>query len=72
MSGKSNWFTSGQVDLKEYLEKVYGFSVARINTLNYEGRKKRAKVPNTPGALLFYRRAGYKKAYVTLKPPETS
>ena len=35
----------------------------QIRTLNYEGRKKRGKHG-------YYRRNDYKKAYVTLDPPE--
>lgn len=36
-----------------------------VRTLNYEGRKKRGKTG-------FYRRADYKKVYVTLKEPASA
>lgn len=51
-------------DIKKTLEQVYGLRVARVDTVNYQGKKKRSK-----DAL--YRRADYKKAYVTLKSSET-
>lgn len=55
-----------QVELKQYLEKVYGLRVKKVNTLNYEGKKKHSSKG-------FYTRTDYKKAYVTLKdPPKTS
>ena len=52
--------TSMQPELKEYLESVYGLSVATVRTLNYEGTKKRSKHG-------FFRRPDYKKVYVTFK-----
>lgn len=48
------------------LESIYGLQVERVNTLNMEGKKKRAR-----GSVAFYRRPDYKKAYVTLKEPVT-
>ena len=51
-----------QLEIKQYLEKVYGLSVAKVRTVNYEGRKKRTKYG-------YYLRPDYKKAYVTLRPP---
>ena len=54
------------MELKQYLEKVYGLRVKKVNTLNYEGKKKRSSKG-------FYTRTDYKKAYVTLKdPPQTN
>jgi large subunit ribosomal protein L23 len=53
-----------QIEIKRVLESLYGLQVAKVNTLNMEGKKKRAK-----GSLAFYRRPDYKKAYVTLKEP---
>jgi large subunit ribosomal protein L23 len=47
-----------QIELRKYLESVYGLSVASLRTLNYEGAKKRGKHG-------FYRRPDYKKVYVT-------
>lgn len=51
-----------QYDIKALLKRVYGLDVARVRTLNVEGKKKR-------GQFGYYRRPDYKKAYVTLRPP---
>ncbi|EIE22294.1 hypothetical protein COCSUDRAFT_55988 [Coccomyxa subellipsoidea C-169] len=51
-----------QLEIKQFLERVYGLKVAAIQTVNYEGKKKRRKTG-------YFLRPGYKKAYVTLKPP---
>ena len=51
-----------QLEIRQYLERVYGLDVAKVRTLNYEGKKKQGKYG-------FYRRSDYKKAYVTLRPP---
>lgn len=50
-------------ELRQYLEKVYGLSVASLRTLNYEGAKKRGKHG-------FFRKPDYKKVYVTFKEAE--
>eukprot|EP00884_Botryococcus_braunii_P017277 jgi/Botrbrau1/4232/Bobra.0044s0027.1 len=60
----------GKFELKQFLEKVYGLSVARVNTLNYEGKKKVARLPGKSRRPMFYRTAAYKKAYVYLNSPE--
>lgn len=60
-----------QLELKQFLEKVYGLSVARVNTLNYEGKKKVARLPGKIRRPMFYRTAAYKKAYVYLNAPES-
>jgi Ribosomal protein L23 len=49
-----------QLELKEYLTKVYGLNVASLRTSVLAGRKKRGK----HGA---YARPDVKKVYVTLK-----
>ena len=51
-----------QLEIRQCLERVYGLDVAKVRTLNYEGKKKRGKYG-------FFRRPDYKKAYVTLRPP---
>ncbi|XP_024386517.1 uncharacterized protein [Physcomitrium patens] len=56
--------SASKIEIKRVLETLYGLQVAKVNTLNMEGKKKRAK-----GSLAFYRRPDYKKAYVTLKEP---
>jgi large subunit ribosomal protein L23 len=52
-----------QLDIKAVLTRVYGLNVEKVRTLNVEGKKKRTKYG-------FYRKPDWKKAYVTLKPPE--
>lgn len=49
-----------QAEIKEFIEKVYGLAVEKVNTCNYLGRKKHGKAG-------FYRRPDYKKAFVFLK-----
>ena len=49
-----------QPELRKYLESVYGLSVAKLRTLNYEGAKKRSKHG-------YFRKPDYKKVYVTFK-----
>ena len=57
------------MEIKQYLEKVYGLNVASVRTLNYEGRKKAIR---HNGRQYYVRRSDYKKAYVSLKPPTPS
>lgn len=44
-TGAGCWFDPAhvQVEIKHFLESVYGLSVAKVNTLNVEGKKKRGK-----------------------------
>jgi len=51
-----------QIDIKALLTRIYGLDVEKVRTLNVEGKKKRTKGGH-------YRRADWKKAYVTLKDP---
>jgi len=53
---------SVQIDIKALLTRIYGLDVEKVRTLNVEGKKKRTKGGH-------YRRADWKKAYVTLKDP---
>ncbi len=50
-------------EIKNILEGVYGLEVETVKTVNYLGKKKRGRDG-------FYRRADFKKAYVSLKGPE--
>ncbi|CAM6034464.1 unnamed protein product [Sphagnum compactum] len=58
--------SASKIEIKRVLESLYGLQVAKVNTLNMEGKKKRAR-----GSVAYYRRPDYKKAYVTLKEPVT-
>eukprot|EP00245_Coleochaete_scutata_P017949 TRINITY_DN9076_c0_g1_i1.p1 TRINITY_DN9076_c0_g1~~TRINITY_DN9076_c0_g1_i1.p1 ORF type:complete len:115 (-),score=24.14 TRINITY_DN9076_c0_g1_i1:185-529(-) len=53
-----------KIEIRRVLESLYGLEIAKVDTLNMEGKKKR-----TPSG--FVRRPDYKKAYVTLKEPVT-
>mmetsp|Transcript_56813 Transcript_56813/g.65094 ORF Transcript_56813/g.65094 Transcript_56813/m.65094 type:complete len:139 (+) Transcript_56813:44-460(+) len=48
-------------ELRQYLEKVYGLEVEKVNTLNYMGKVKRAPLGG------FTRNKDFKKAYAILK-----
>jgi ribosomal protein L23 len=52
-----------QLELKEYLTKVYGFDIATLRTSVLAGKKKRGKAGNS------YARPDIKKVYVSLKSP---
>ena len=44
-----------QVQIKQFLERVYGLRVASVQTVNYDGKKKRRKTG-------FFKKSDYKKA----------
>ena len=50
---------ANKTEIKKAVEEVFGVKVAKVNTVNYEGKMKRRGA--TQG-----RRPGYKKAIVTL------
>ena len=52
--------TVNKLEIKYAVEEVFGVKVAKVNTMNYEGKLKR--MGRTEG-----RRASWKKAIVTLK-----
>ncbi|CAK0780879.1 hypothetical protein CVIRNUC_005207 [Coccomyxa viridis] len=54
---------AGKIEIKRFLERVYGLNVVAVRTVNYEGKRKRRKQG-------FFQESDYKKAYVTLKPPD--
>ena len=52
-----------KTDIKGAIEEIFNVKVARVHTINYEGKvKRRGRVEG--------RRASYKKAYVTLRKGE--
>ncbi|GJP47361.1 hypothetical protein CLOM_g6561 [Closterium sp. NIES-68] len=53
-----------KVEIRRYLESLYGLEVDRVHTMNYEGKKKRSRFG-------FYRRPDWKKVVVELKNPVT-
>ena len=52
---------ANKLEVKRAVEQLFKKSVVRVNTANYEGKKKRERTAN------FGRRASWKKAIVTLK-----
>ena len=51
---------AGKVEIKNAIEEIFGVKVAKVNTLNMQGKAKR--MGNRPAG----RRANWKKAMVTL------
>jgi large subunit ribosomal protein L23 len=49
-------------EIKEYLQKIYGLPVKKVNTMNFLGKRKR--VP-TERRVLYYKYKDFKKAIVT-------
>lgn len=56
--------SANKVQIKQAIEKLFGKKVARVNTCNYAGKKKRERRAD------FGRKAHWKKAIVTLKEGE--
>ena len=52
--------SAGKIEIKDAVEKIFGVKVAKVNTLNMQGKMKRM------GARPAGRRASWKKAMVTL------
>lgn len=58
-----------QMEIKAFLEAVYGMEVERVSTINYQGKKK--LVMSVKRRPYFKRLSDWKKAYVIFKnPPE--
>ena len=51
---------AGKVEIKNAVEKIFGVKVAKVNTVNYDGKTKRLGA-GRPGS-----RKSWKKAYVQL------
>ena len=52
--------TAGKIEIKNAVEEIFGVKVAKVNTVNYDGKAKRLGV-GRPG-----HRKSWKKAYVQL------
>ena len=53
---------AGKIEIKNAVEDIFGVKVAKVNTINYDGKAKRLGA-GRPG-----RRKSWKKAYVQLTP----
>ena len=51
---------AGKIEIKNAVEEIFGVKVAKVNTVNYDGKMKRQGYGRAG------RRASYKKATVTL------
>lgn len=60
--------TANKVEIKDAVQKLYGVTVATVNTQNYLGK---VKSRNTTKGLAIGRVNKHKKAIVTLKKGET-
>lgn len=49
-------------EVKEYLTKIYGLPVTKVNTQNYMGKRKRVMGSKK---IIYYKYADFKKAIVT-------
>lgn len=49
-------------EIKEYLTKIYKLPVKKVNTMNYEGKRKRVTTNN---GIAYYKYKDFKKAVVT-------
>jgi len=56
---------ANKLDIKRAIESLFKKTVVRVNTANFDGKKKRERTAN------FGRRAHWKKAIVTLKEGDT-
>ena len=52
--------SAGKVEIKKAIEEIFGVKVAKVNTINYQGKAKRL------GAARPGKRKSWKKAYVQL------
>ena len=52
--------TAGKIEIKNAVEMIFGVKVAKVNTINYDGKTKRMGA-GRPG-----QRKSWKKAYVQL------
>eukprot|EP00967_Tisochrysis_lutea_P087464 scaffold123727_cov18-Tisochrysis_lutea.AAC.1 len=56
-----------QLEIKGFLESVYGMKVERVHTINYLGKRHQVL---SKGRMKDYRDDDWKKAYVIFAPPE--
>ena len=56
--------SSNKLEIKEAVEKLYGVTVTRVNTIRYAGKKKSR---NTKAGVVSGRTSAFKKAFITIK-----
>lgn len=52
---------ANKIEIKQAVEKLFGVSVKSVNTINYDGKRKRERTSK------FGKRSDWKRAVVTLK-----
>ena len=55
---------ANKLEIKAAIEEMYDVKVVKINTMNYDGKRKSR---NTKSGVIYGREAAFKKAIVTLK-----
>lgn len=55
----------GKIDIRNYLQNVYGMKVEKVNTLIQLGQWKRSPAVRAWQRNMKHKRSDYKKAYVT-------
>mmetsp|Transcript_3445 Transcript_3445/g.12433 ORF Transcript_3445/g.12433 Transcript_3445/m.12433 type:complete len:111 (-) Transcript_3445:270-602(-) len=60
---------TSKVEVKRYLEALYGLGIESVQTINYEGKKEYVRKNNMERINKFQRRADWKKVFVRLKEP---
>lgn len=58
---------ANKLEIKTAIEDLYGVSVVKVNTMNYDGKRKSR---NTKSGVISGKESAYKKAIVTLKEGE--
>ena len=51
-------------EVKEYLQEIYGLPVRKVNTMNYQGKRKKVM---TESKIAYYKYKDYKKAIVVFE-----
>jgi large subunit ribosomal protein L23 len=59
---------ANKLEIKAAIEELYGVTVVKINTMNYDGKRKSRY---TKSGVVTGKEAAFKKAIVTLKEGET-
>ncbi|MDR0681541.1 MAG: 50S ribosomal protein L23 [Dysgonamonadaceae bacterium] len=59
---------ANKLEIKAAIEELYGVTVVKVNTMNYDGKRKSRY---TKSGVVSGKEAAFKKAIVTLKEGET-
>jgi large subunit ribosomal protein L23 len=59
---------ANKLEIKAAIEELYGVTVVKVNTMNYDGKRKSRY---TKSGVISGKEAAFKKAIITLKEGET-